>query len=444
MNREARLDVALNQEKLLRVGGWLKNQLPLTGVGFVVVLLTFSHRPKDLSVAGDFRAWLDAAISMRQGQDPYISSGGFFKSGPVSPWFIYFFHRITIDESIFFYSLQALNLLGIAYFAYFLLDSEKIGNQNLFILITLTLISSSNREMLINGQLTGLLFGGSVFVVKQWRNFPKHTNFSYFLSFPVALILIDMKPNMILPLFAILLLRRLYLKEIYFSIVFWLLFLIIVEKLVKADILLAWVRNLLNLNDASTNSTLYGSLNFWQFLNQTLPDSSVKFHLLTFLPVLLYLGLIIFFGLNKFRFSLQEIVSISFTIPFFYSYSHYYSYTAIIICTFMILIKNNWAFFGGALVSFYLVSFQLSSRNVLLSLAACFIILVWFRNIEIAVQRKFLLGWVFSLILRLALQSVSDNSYLTKSLLVSIPAVFAVMIYLHKPGMLRKYGGVNA
>jgi hypothetical protein len=110
----------------------------------------------------------------------------------------------------------------------------------------------------------------------------------------------------------------------------------------------------------------------------------------------------------------------------------------------MILIKNNWAFFGGALVSFYLVSFQLSSRNVLLSLAACFIILVWFRNIEIAVQRKFLLGWVFSLILRLALQSVSDNSYLTKSLLVSIPAVFAVMIYLHKPGMLRKYGGVNA
>lgn len=417
--------------------GW--NALFFLCTTWIILILVFMYRRKDIS-SGDFRAWLDAASAMKLRENPYLSSGGFFKSGPISPWYFSAYHTLTQSDWIFFYSLQVFNLLGIAYFAIFILKPVLMNSQKLYLITIFILLTSSVREILVDGQVTGLILGGSTFVVKKWSEDRKQISIGFLSTFPILVFLLDLKPNLIVPLICILILRRMHLKQVCLALIFYVFSLLVVTTYLRYNILYDWAKSLLNLNNAEINRDLYGSLNVWQILNYTIQDSQFKSLLLTFVPALTYVIAIVAFGIHKFDFSISEILLISLTIPFLYSYFHFYSYAPIIVGTLMIAIAKRWAFILGMLASFHLISFEMSLRNLVLSVLFCILTLVLLRPLGFSFISLVCLGWIVSLSIRVIAATALDNSYLLKSALVSLPAIFLLMFFYLNASTLSAHG----
>lgn len=252
---------------------------------FTMIFLVFMYRPGDV-LAGDFRAWVDAALAMKNGEDPYASSGGFFKSGPVSPWYFYFYQSLILSDWFVFNSMQIINLLGVAYFAVFVFTPYVTNKQKLFLITIFVLLTSSVREILVDGQVTGIILGGFTYVLKQWTSYYGKKSFRFLLTFPVAIFLIDLKPNLTVPLFAILLFRKMYNRQIFATILLYFFSLTLVTGYLKYNISYLWIASLLDLNNAQSDSDLYGSMNIWQVLNLVTDNSQLKSVLLVFTPQL--------------------------------------------------------------------------------------------------------------------------------------------------------------
>ena len=404
-----------------------------------VVFLVLSYRIHTTQELRDFGLWLRARGDLKSRVDPYVASSGIFKSGPIAPWVFLFLHSICLQNTyIFYYLLTAINIFGIIYFAKFFYTFSTQSQKTATYLVIFTLLSSSVRETLVNGQITGILLGGSLFVVRVWkRNLPWFSTLNI-LATIVSLLILDLKPNIVLPLFLILSTFRTFRTRLVIVTLVYLSLTCLVSSYAKSDLVSSWIRTLAGLNDANSNLSLYGSLNIWQVMNTLLPDNSLKGIALTILPITVYILFSFSLAYQSRQIPFELSILTALVIPFFYSYSHYYSYLPVLIGSILLVWKWGNSFALGALLSFFLLSFDLNITNIVLSLFLAVLCSYTFRT-HISASWLFLFGWVSSISVRYVIFFVLNNEYLVKSLLVSIPALSYMYVFYRRPSILMNH-----
>ena len=376
----------------------------------------------------DYGYWVRAAENLTQLKNPY-DEDPLFKSGIFSSTIIYFFKFLLISDTNFFLFMQILNIVGLVIF----LLIFKYFNSNNTILLFVLLTFSSTREILVNGQVTGILLGlfSAFYSLINYTNNRKTIlkKLNYYLLSAVAgiifMFLMDIKPNLFLfPLFVLALIIPCRLT-VLIGIFGWLLHQAYYSFTIGDVLLISWYNNLLSVVVYKENPNLYGSLGIWQLLNQV----HFNQYLLQILPIITFL----FCGYLSLRLSKTRSISsalfLAFSTNYFYTYFHFYSFLPILaIMVFWIFLSKH-IFFAGFLVSSMEFSFNLNYLNSLLSITLLALVLILYKFPQKTDSRFFASGWITYMVLREGLFFfIPTNPYLIKSIIVMIP--FVIIAFL--------------
>ncbi|NDE12953.1 MAG: hypothetical protein EBZ99_04940, partial [Actinobacteria bacterium] len=175
-------------------------------IAFWVPLITFGpvnlyvYRQGDPSEIRDLGVWIRAAESIINKEDPYVTSDGLFKSGPVSSFLLLGFRVLLFqNEALFFYLTMCLNLIGMMAFTAWFTRYFKISNITLLICNSIIICSSFTREMLVTGQVTGLIFGALALIAHlSNKTILNKTLHAFPLITLLSALVVDLKPNIFL------------------------------------------------------------------------------------------------------------------------------------------------------------------------------------------------------------------------------------------------------
>lgn len=376
----------------------------------------------------DYGYWVRAAQNLTQLKNPY-DEDPLFKSGIFSSTIIYFFKFILISNVNFFVFMQLLNIVGLIIF----LLTFKYLNSNNTILLFLLLTFSSTREILVNGQVTGILIGlfSTFYTLIKYLNIRKTIlrKIHYYLLNTLAglifIFLLDIKPNLFLfPLLVVAIIIPCRLA-LFIGAFAWLLHQAYYSLLIGNLLLIGWYNNLLSVVAYEENPNLYGSLGIWQLLNQ------VQFnqYILQILPVITfmlcgYLSL----RISKKR-SISAVLFLAFSTNYFYTYFHFYSFLPILAIMVYWIFLSKHIFLAGFFVSSMEFSFNLNYLNSLLSIALLTLVLILYKFPKETDSRFFVSGWITYMVVREGLFSfIPTDPYLVKSIVVIIP--FLIIAFL--------------
>lgn len=376
----------------------------------------------------DYGYWVRAAENLTQLKNPY-DEDPLFKSGIFSSTIIYFFKFLLISDTNFFLFMQILNIVGLVIF----LLIFKYFNSNNTILLFVLLTFSSTREILVNGQVTGILLGlfSAFYSLINYTNNRKTIlkKLNYYLLSAVAgiifMFLMDIKPNLFLfPLFVLALIIPCRLT-VLIGIFGWLLHQAYYSFTIGDVLLISWYNNLLSVVVYKENPNLYGSLGIWQLLNQV----HFNQYLLQILPIITFL----FCGYLSLRLSKTRSISsalfLAFSTNYFYTYFHFYSFLPILAIMVYWIFLSKHIFFAGFLVSSMEFSFNLNYLNSLLSITLLALVLILYKFPKKTDSRFFASGWITYMVLREGLFFfIPTNPYLIKSIIVMIP--FVIIAFL--------------
>ena len=376
----------------------------------------------------DYGYWIRAAENLTQLKNPY-DEDPLFKSGIFSSTIIYFFKFLLISDTNFFVFMQILNIVGLVIF----LLIFKYFNSNNTILLFVLLTFSSTREILVNGQVTGILLGlfSAFYSLIIYTNNRKTIlkNLNYYLLSAVAgtifMFLMDIKPNLFLFPLSVLALIIPCRLTVLIGIFGWLLHQAYYSFTIGDVLLISWYNNLLSVVVYKENPNLYGSLGIWQLLNQV----HFNQYLLQILPIITFL----FCGYLSLRLSKTRSISsalfLAFSTNYFYTYFHFYSFLPILAIMVYWIFLSKHIFFAGFLVSSMEFSFNLNYLNSLLSITLLALVLILYKFPKKTDSRFFASGWITYMVLREGLFFfIPTNPYLIKSIIVMIP--FAIIAFL--------------
>ena len=374
----------------------------------------------------DYRVWISAGENLWRGQNPFAQDE-ILKSGVFSSQTFFFLRQLFPSSESFFLTFQFLNLLALLFFLW---QNKLLAKQFTFIAYVLV-FSSSTREILVNGQITGLILG--LFALLQRflvtsntgvENYNRHKIRNIIKTFMcgfATFFLLDIKPNVTLIPIVILFL---YARNIYTFVVgffLWFSHVSLASLIVGDNLLMSWFKNLTNVTSYERNSDLFGSLGIWQILN-TIALPSTLFELL---PILSFFTVgvlsIWFFKKGKVEIALLS----AFLANYFYTYFHFYSYFPILAFIFSELLKGRRFFALGLSISSMFLSFNSQiNMTTLLSVGFLLTIILFFRFERSLQFIYFSCGWLLFLTLKWLIDSLIGLENLeAKALIAAIPVL---------------------
>lgn len=374
----------------------------------------------------DYRVWISGGENLWNGQNPF-EIDEILKSGVFSSQTIFLIRQIFPNPQSFFSTFQFLNLTALLFFLW---QNRLLTKKFTFISFALVL-SSSTREILVNGQITGLMLG--VFALLQ-RYLPTSIHgASKYLPFRFASItqnivcglaiffLLDIKPNVTLFPILLLIIHTKNYSACYSGFILWISHLIFSSLIVGNNLLISWYQNLTNVTSYEKNSDLFGSLGIWQVLNTI----SLSPSLFEILPVLSFV-LIGFVSIRILKRGKVEIsLLFAFLANYFYSYFHFYSYFPILAFVFYELLRNRNNFALGLSISSMFLSFNSEIfKSTMFSLGFLVMIFLFFRFERINDAVCFACGWITFLTYKWLLNTVIGLEQLhAKALIAAIPVL---------------------
>lgn len=387
-------------------------------------LMLIYHRQMSSGEIRDLGVWISAGESIANGFDPYTQSSGLFKSGPISPLVFLLVRTLFFNNDLIFFNLlMTLNILGGILFFQWYERSLHLNSTIVLVISTTICLGSFTREVLVNGQVTGIIFGGIAALAKLVDS---KLDGSLKTLTPIAIVsittfLIDLKPNLTLFLLLyILITSNLQRKIAYIGMTFfvYVTLFIYLSFSTKSNLIMSWFSILLNLNDRTINDTLFGSVNIWQIFNLYSQKGSNFDFFLTYAPLLIYITI----GIAGLSLAIRRnITGLNLVIlaPFFYSYWHYYSFLPLIMVILAGFAYSKNLFLLGIAISFSLVSFFVTNNLIPLFVLGVSIVLVvifldGFRN-----WKMFIAGFLVSSIFRSLLEVTIESDILLKSIYVT-------------------------
>jgi len=388
----------------------------------------------------DFGYWITAARHLNSFENPYTEVP-LFKSGVFSSSILYLFRLMAWTDSLFFTAMQLLNILGLIIFLFI---CARINRTNT-VVVLLLLSFSSTREILVNGQITGVLLGvfSALYLLMKYledtKKYMKKSAYSILsvISGACCFFLLDIKPNVFLFPVLVLLTKIPSRSTVMAGIFLWVSHQILFSIAVGEFLFSSWLKNLSSVVVYTENPNLYGSLGIWQIINHFYSNQL----LIQYLPIIVFFIL----GFLSIRAAiikpLDVALFLAFTTNYFYSYFHFYSFFPILTFILLRVLSNNSPFIAGFLVSTMEFSFIISTQNAVLSVAALTLICIFYKfNFNMYL---FIFGWISSIALRYGLiHYYLDNLYLAKSIIVLIPFfLFLISIRKQKSSTINKHKG---
>jgi hypothetical protein len=359
--------------------------------------------------------------------DPYLATDGLFKSGTVSALLIQIASMLFGQfGSLFLLTSFLINILGVL----ILMRTLGVNGVHENLLLTgFIILCSPFREIFVNGQLTGVIYGGIGIIYLRLIKNSKMNTFELFALATLIVFLVDLKPNLtFFPIAFIILFSKKYLVGTLSTILFA-IYHFVINLYVGTFLEKSWVETLLNLNSTDSNPNLFGSISIWQIVNLTSSGPVTKMTL-DIAPTLVFIiiNLLVLFFVHKWP--AEFCISLSFISSFFLSYSHFYSYLPILAICFLLCIRRRWWVGLGFFASLFFVSFE-PMNNLGLASLGVFVLIFALSNKSLSVGdiKLLIFGWVSSLILRIVIIDSVNQELLAKSVLASIPLVWLLITY---------------
>jgi len=386
----------------------------------------FDSQARDESLR-DYGVWVRAGENLLLNKNPYLEDE-ILKSGTFSSLIFYLFFKLFYSNYLFFLLMQALNILGIiAYLHFFRLTS--IGSTvTLFLMLTF----SSTREVLVNGQTTGILIGMFAIAHKILNVIHNQLIKSTFLQFFgllfVSLLLItglDLKPNLMLIPTLILVIYYQDYRIILISLVFWSAHQIYFYLKLDELLIFSWIDNLRVLVSYESNPSFFGSIGIWQLLN--LLNFPTLF--LQVAPIVTFLVFALFSLSSLKRWGLNTAIFLAFLANYFYTYFHFYSFAPILAFLIFKLLGRRRYLIAGFSISSMQFSFNHESQIVLLaSLGVLVLLLTLYTLPDYIATLFFCLGWVAFIPVKLVLFDLLDSEPLAAKSIITLVAIIFSML----------------
>jgi hypothetical protein len=400
-------------------------------------LIAYGYWPyREISLSSDFIGtykdvgyWIKAANDLNNYQNPY--TGELYRSGTLSASILGLIHFVPAPLTVTLLLFNFFSLLGLIAFIHTIFPNSRTK----LALILFMMLFSSTREIFVNGQLTGILLGvfaACSYVLKLSHEKSLRTNyflicFTKILTGLSLIFLLDAKVNVFLFPVLFIIIRYKGYSFLLLGIILWTLHQIFYSVKIGNFLLLSWYENLRFTSNYEFHSNLYGSLGFWQIVNNFF---QIKY-LFDFGPPMTFLIL----GLLSLRYARSGSfilpLCLSFLTNYFYSYFHYYSFFPILVLVLYLVILYNSPFLLGLITSSMVISFNLSTFNLLISIAVMVLLITLYTFKSIKGDLLFILGWCFSLVVRVIFLGDLDlNDYFAKSIIVFIPTSALVFLYI--------------
>jgi len=217
----------------------------------------------------DYGVWVRAGENLLLDKNPYMEDV-ILKSGTFSSLMIYLLFKLSFDNYLFFLIMQALNILGVITYLYIFRFTSTASTVMIFLMLTF----SSTREVLVNGQTTGILIGGFAIAYKLLDAIHnqeiKSKYLRYFALFLASLFLIvglDLKPNLMLMPFLVLIKHYKEFRVFFLSLVLWIIHQFYFSLKINDLLFFSWIKNLREVVSYETNPNFFGSIGVWQVFN---------------------------------------------------------------------------------------------------------------------------------------------------------------------------------
>jgi len=376
----------------------------------------------------DYGVWVRAGENLLLDKNPYLEDV-ILKSGTFSSLMIYLLFKLSFDTYLFFLIMQALNILGVVTYLYIFRFTSPASTVMLFLMLTF----SSTREVLVNGQTTGILIGGFAIAYKLLdaiHNQEIKTKYlRYFALFLASLLLIfglDLKPNLMLIPFLVLIKHYKEFRVFFLSLVLWTIHQLYFSFKINDLLFFSWINNLREVVSYNTNPNFFGSIGVWQVFN----FANLPALFLEVAPVITFLtmGLISLFSLR--RWGINVAIFLAFFANYLYTYFHFYSFAPLLAYLIFKLLNHRHYGISGFAISSMQFSFNYESSTILfLSLGVLVMLLTLYTLPSYEATFYFCLGWVAFIPVKLSLFAILDlEPLVAKSIVALIPIVFSTFV----------------
>ena len=376
----------------------------------------------------DYGVWVKAGENLLLDKNPYLEDV-ILKSGTFSSLMIYLLFKLSFDNYLFFIIMQALNILGVVTYLYIFRFTSTASTVMIFLMLTF----SSTREVLVNGQTTGILIGGFAVAYKLLdaiHNQEIKTKYlRYFALLLASLFLIfglDLKPNLMLIPFLVLIKHYKEFRVFFLSLVLWTIHQLYFSFKVNDLLFFSWINNLREVVSYNTNPNFFGSIGVWQVFN----FANLPALFLEVAPVITFLtmGLISLFSLR--RWGINVAIFLAFFANYLYTYFHFYSFAPLLAYLIFKLLNHRHYGISGFAISSMQFSFNYESSTILfLSLGVLVMLLTLYTLPSYEATFYFCLGWMAFIPVKLSLFAILDlEPLVAKSIVALIPIVFSTFV----------------
>ena len=376
----------------------------------------------------DYGVWVRAGENLLLDKNPYMEDA-ILKSGTFSSLMIYLLFKLSFDSYLFFLIMQALNILGVITYLYIFRFTSTASTVMIFLMLTF----SSTREVLVNGQTTGILIGGFAVAYKLLdvihNQEIKSRYLRYFALFLASLFLIvglDLKPNLMLMPFLVLIKHYKEFRVFFLSLVLWIIHQFYFSSKVNELLFFSWIKNLREVVSYETNPNFFGSIGVWQVFN----FANLPALFLEVAPVITFLtmGLISLFSLR--RWGINVAIFLAFFANYLYTYFHFYSFAPLLAYLIFKLLNHRHYGISGFAISSMQFSFNYESSIILfLSFGVLVMLLTLYTLPSYEATFYFCLGWVAFIPVKLSLFAILDlEPLVAKSIVALIPIVFSTFV----------------
>jgi hypothetical protein len=317
-------------------------------------------------------------------------------------------------------AVQLLTFLGAAIFTRSIFPKMKPDD---FIFTYLLLIwSSPFRENLATNQMSCIVLGFigvSLFILQKES---KQIYDWMLASIPMAIAL-DLRPHTTIFLFIA---ASIYFRStrLFFGTVSILLLAHLSINLSQGRILeIDWFNSLKTLNSAAQGNKLGDSVSFWPLLNHYL-DAPSLFYAISIITTLVLFCILLLTVLAR-NISINWI-ALSFLIPAFSIYFHFYDLIALVAVGLGTVVLNRPNVYAVSLLSFILIPLEFSQfKNIFLYIALTSLYIL-FKGINKKSIKALVFGNLVALVVRLLSLRLELDARITQSLMVSLSVILLV------------------
>lgn len=413
-----------NSNSLYKYAKYFLILLILISISYIIA---YYNDGADIHDAG---VYYDSGWAVLKGQNPHTEIGSRWGSfGPI-PFSILL---SIFPEVIRAGAVRIMSLAGIFIFFKILFPGKsKLESLTVFFIV---IWLSPVRELMVTNQMSGIAVGLSALGVRLMKDFEsiKSIKKEYVLGALFWTMALDMKPHICVLFFLSWIIYNKSYSKFLLVILMWVVTHLIIDISQMRILEFDWLTNLMGLNERASKSSLGDSLSFWPILNYYV-DASKTLHLLSIFVTLILTAVCFYLAYSG---KWQDAMVLSFVIPSFFIYYHYYDAVPLCVLFALILLRVKNQFLASFAVSFILIPKEYTVlRNQVLVIFVVAFLFAW----KIVGDKNFKLGRnLFAVIVGLALSIVLHllnttlelSEHLLQSLIVTESLIIIISLYLY-------------